>query len=182
MGIMVINLLPQLSAEELKFLKKRKFLELSSIVLLVLAIVLVLAVFGYSALLNNEALLVNRKIVETEAKVNQLADRESLLRGLKLKMEFLTQILGKRPEFHSVLAELYSLLPPGVSFSEVTLEKKEITVSGVAVSSFELGDFIGHFNDLQSLAEKEVEKVTLASAVKDKTGVYRFSLKIALKS
>jgi len=178
---MVINLLPQLSAEELKFLKKRKFLELSSIVLLVTAIVLVLCAFGYLALLSNEALLVDRKIAEAEAKVNQLAGRESLLRGFKLKMEFLTQILGKRPQFPSVLEKLYSLLPPGVSFSEVTLETKEITISGVAVSSFELGDFIGRFNDLKSLSEKEVEKVTLTSAVKDKTGVYRFSIKITLK-
>lgn len=179
---MAINLLPQLSAEELGFLKKKKFLELSSIVCLVVAIVLVLAVFGYLALLGNEMAVVNKKIAETEAKVNQLAGRESLLKGFKLKIEFLARVLGKRPKFHLILADLYTLLPTGVSFSEVTLEKGEVSVSGVAVSSFELGDFVSRFTDTRTLAEREIEKVTLTSAVKDKTGVYRFSIKIILKS
>lgn len=178
---MVINLLPQLSAEETRLLKKKKFLELSSVVSLVGAIIFVLTVFGYLAVLGNEAAVVNKKIAEVEAKVNQLAGRESLLRGFKLKIEFLSGILGKRPKFHLVLADLYALLPAGVSFSEVTLEPGEITVSGVAASSFELGDFIARFNQIRSLAEKEIEKVTLTSAVKDKTGVYRFSIKIILK-
>lgn len=177
---MVIDLLPQLSAEETKFLQKKKLLELSGIACLAGAIVFVLAVFGYLAILGNEAAVVNKKIAEAEVKVNRLADRESLLRGFKLKIEFLTKVLEKRPEFHLVLADLYELLSAGVSFSEINLAEKEITVSGVALSSFELGDFIDRFKDIRIIAEKEVKKVTLTSAVKDKTGFYRFSIKIIL--
>lgn len=179
---MVIDLLPQLSAEKTKLLQKKKFLEFSSVACLAGAIVFVLAVFGYLAILGNEAEVVNKKIAEAEVKVNRLADRESLLRGFKLKIEFLTKVLEKRPEFHLVLVDLYESLPAGVSFSEISLAEKEIIVSGVALSSFELGDFIGRFKDVRVVAEKEVEKVTLTSAIKDKTGFYRFSVKIIFKS
>ena len=137
--------------------------------------------FGYSAILGNEAAVVNKKIAEVETKINQQADRESLFRGFKLKIEFLAKVFGKRPKFHSILADLYELLPAGVSFSEITLEKREILVSGVAASSFELGDFISRLSNIRILAEEKIEKVTLTSAVKDKTGLYRFSVKIVLK-
>lgn len=177
---MRINLLPQLSADEQKVLKKKRLLELVSVVSLVGAILLVLVVFGYWAVLNNEIGLVRQKIAQAEAEVNQLADRESLLRGYKQKIEFLATVVGKRPPFYSSLSEFYNLLPAGVSFSEVTLQEEQIVVSGVAVSSLELGDFIDRLRETPTLAGKEIAKVTLTSLVKEKDGYYKFSLKLTL--
>lgn len=177
---MRINLLPQLSVEERKVLRKKRLLELVSVVGLTVAILLVLAVFGYWAVLNNEIGLVQQKIAQAETKVNQLADRESLLRGYKQKIEFLTTVIDKRPPLYSFLFEFYRLLPAGVSFSEVTLQEEQIVVSGVAVSSLELGEFIDRLKGTPTLAGKEIAKVALTSLVKEKGGYYKFSLKLTL--
>lgn len=176
---MNINLLPRLSADELKFLKKKRLLELASIVGLVGAIVLVLAVFGYWAMLNNEIGLVQGKIAQAEAEVNQLVDRESLLRGYKQKVAFLATVIDQRPPFDSFLSEFHSLLPAGVSFFEVSFQEEQIIVSGVAASSGELGDFIDRLKETPTLAGKKITKVTLTSLVKEE-GRYKFSFKVSL--
>lgn len=177
---MKINLLPQLSTEELRTLKKKQSLELVGVVSLVGGILLVLSVFGYWAILTNEMSLVGQKIAQAEVEVNKLTDRESLLRGYKQKVEFLTTVIGKRPPFHSFLLELYSLLPAGVSFSKVVFREEQIIASGVAASSLNLGDFIDRLKETPNLAQGKITKVTLTSLVKEKGGHYKFSLQVDL--
>lgn len=179
---MRINLLPQPTGKELELLKKKKVVRLLSIFSLVATSVIVLILLGYSLLLLNEKAVVKRKIQEVEGEINRLADRESLLRGYKQKIQFLTQVFEKRQNFSSVLSDLWLIRPEGVGFSEITLTGNQVAVSGNALSKDSVSQFVNQIGQIRSLGEKEVTKVILNSVVLDKTGVYRFSIQVKLKS
>jgi Tfp pilus assembly protein PilN len=179
---MVINLLPQLKAEEVEFLRRKKLLELLSVAALIVAAVVVIGVFAYWAILGNEAAAVNSKIEQTQAAVDELASVESLFRGLKLKLDFLDQILPARLSHSQTLEDIGRLLPEGVGFSEFLLEESGQTViSGRAISSAELGNFSEAISQTRFVGGQKIEKAVFSSIAREKTGFYKFTLKLNLK-
>ena len=178
---MKIDLLPQPTGKELEIERKKRVLNLLSIFSLSGAIVLVLLLLGYSLLLLNEKRVVERKIGEIEKEVARLAEQESLFRGYKQKVEFLTRILAKRSSFHSSLSDLWAIRPEEVGFSEITLTEKEIIVSGTSPTRNGVTNFVNRVGQVRNLGEKTVKGIVLNAVTLDKTGVYRFSVKISVK-
>lgn len=179
---MAINLLPQLRAEDLKRLRRKKTFELLSIGVLVITLIVVVGVFAFWAVLGNEAAAVSNKIEETESAVNTFSGVESLFRGLELKLNFLGQILPARLPYSQLLEDTEELLPEGVRISEFLLDETgQILLSGIAFSYVDLGNSLEAFSAARIIAGQPIKKVTVSSIVREKGGNYKFSLKLTLE-
>lgn len=106
------------------------------------------------------------KALQTCDKNNPNAFCESRFRQIQDQLNQIGQIRGSQVQDHLALNEFLKLLPVGISLDNFTLEKSNLTFSGVLPSESELQTMITNFNTSNKITNLDIGNLTKSDKLK----------------
>jgi Tfp pilus assembly protein PilN len=176
-----INLLPQISTEQQRRQEKLKQVNLASSVALVVFTLLVVGTFVYWAFLANETRALSRAFTDNESQLTDKVEVEGLFSGTVYKAGQIKQLKTKLYTPHQLFDDVQSLVQGRIELEDFSIEQdKKIRVVGSTDSESSLNDFIDQIEDLGSLGDLPVGRVSLNSLSKSEDSAYKINFTLEL--
>lgn len=169
-----INLLPVKKPASPREKKIRFWAQIISLAALGICVVVLLSFSSSWLYLKKKDEGLDKRIDNLRRQIESYRETEGLLRESVGKLEGLAEILGQRPDFQKVFADLEKLSLDGVEIGRVKAEKGGFfRIEGTAENSFILDDLTEVI-----LAHEDFQEATFSSVTKNKEGQLDFILKL----
>jgi Tfp pilus assembly protein PilN len=175
-----INLLPEKELVETRLESlQKKLIILSAVLIFIFAGITIFTFVNWrQQVLANEKL--KKEIDLSISEISTYQRPEFLLRTLKEKIGKYSQIVGQRRNYSKTLSDVESLVPEGVSLSDLQLTKdNKISLTGEARNSFDLSVFLLGIIDPDK-GGKLLNDVSIGKLTGAKDGTYQFAVSAVL--
>lgn len=167
-----INLLPVKKPASPREKKIRFWAQIISLAALGIYVVVLLSFSSSWLYLKKKDEGLDKTIDNLRRQIESYREAEGLLRESVGKLEGLAEILGQRPDFQKVFADLEKLSLEGIKIEGLRAEKGGFfEIEGTAENSFFLDDLTEVV-----LAHEEFQEATFSSVAKNKEGKLNFTL------
>lgn len=171
-----INLIPKITEEQLRSAELNKLTSLISVLILGATFVLVVGTFVYKAYLSYSVEQVKKQTILQTKELEALKTKESVLKGIELKLSKIGSLYENYPKFSVVLREISSLTNNEVLLADTEVkEDGNFSLTLKAKTRSGLERFLDSFTKLVS--EKNYKDVKIADLTVVPNESYRVNMK-----
>ena len=177
-----INLLPELTEQEVKKEFYRRKISVVSIAALLSVAIVLLGIFAYQLFLQTSRSRVEREAKSIEKQILEQQDKEILQRTLVDKLNQIRVILSEAVPISSAVANISNLAREsgGISIKSVDLKSDgDVSLAGAASNSRALGRFFNAV--ISSETQKIFDQIVLNHLSRDKGSPFNFSINMDFK-
>ncbi|OGY25445.1 MAG: hypothetical protein A2864_01435 [Candidatus Woykebacteria bacterium RIFCSPHIGHO2_01_FULL_39_12] len=172
-----INLLPEITAVEVKEGVFRKKINVAAVFVLLVVIAVLLGAFAYRGIILLQARNIENEQKKREESIRNQVEKELVFREILDKLNFLSQELNNTPPYSKIAAKLNIIAKKStVSINSIsTSAAGEVVLGGEAPTSDTVDKLVEGLTDDTKPGFSSVDLVDLSGSVADG---YKFSIRI----
>ena len=172
-----INLLPEITAVEVKEGVFRKKINVAAVFVLLVVIAVLLGAFAYRGIILLQARNIENEQKKREESIRNQVEKELVFREILDKLNFLSQELNNTPPYSKIAAKLNTIAKKSaVSINSIsTATSGEVVLGGDAPTSGTVDKLVEGLTDDTKPGFSSVDLVDLSGSVADG---YKFSIRI----
>ena len=178
-----INLIPGELRSQRANEERAKSLLIVSVVLLIVSFIFSGGVYVYKMLLEKNIAEISYQVTSEEEKIKNLAGVESKMMVLGSKVSYIYSILSSRAYYSTLLSSVGSMLPEGVSLTELSSETEtKVAIGGITPSYNVLAELIKNITEDAKTSASIFDYPELTSvSLKEDINRIEFSMNLFLK-